>query len=83
MFRLCGRFGHGAAVGSLLCQWAQLPSVSVPSICCHALRSSGVTIKVSTSLQVTAKAAIPSSGPLMAFHDYYWHHLDSTSNNSS
>ncbi|CAD7691681.1 unnamed protein product [Nyctereutes procyonoides] len=66
----------------LLCQWVQLPSVSVPSICCHALRPSGVTIKVSTSLQVTAKAAIPSSGPLMALHDYYWHHLDSTSNNS-
>ncbi|XP_073757842.1 uncharacterized protein [Callorhinus ursinus] len=72
-----------SAFCGLLCKWAPWPSIPVPATCDHAQRPArgrrrGFQQPASDSL-----AAIPSSGLLVASHDYYWCRLGSPSSNSS
>ncbi|XP_046953408.1 LOW QUALITY PROTEIN: uncharacterized protein LOC124525007 [Lynx rufus] len=79
--RLCGVIR--TAFGGLLCKWALWPGILIPATCDHRprpLRSHHQGFHQPTSNSV---ATIPSSVSFMATHNYYQHHLDSTSSNRS
>ena len=77
------RLGRGAVGRGLLRRWAQWPSAPVPAVRDREPRPARGRRRGFHQPTSKSKAAIPSSGELVATHDYYRRRLGSTSSNSS
>ena len=75
--------GRGAVGRGLLRRWAQWPSAPVPAVSDRAPRPARGRRRGFHQPTSKSMAVIPSSGSLVATHDYYRRRLVSTSSNSS